>query len=66
MKLELWIRKIDQNKLFMFPTVEETLEECTITPFSVNVYDVQELAEEEFIELSNSVVAKTDFVKTLN
>ncbi len=98
MKLELWITKIDQNKLYMFPTLEETLEECTdeiemhgpikehlrsliveithyfpdindksfnltINPFSVNVYDVQESAQEEFIELSNSIVAKTDFVK---
>ena len=46
-----------------FQDINDKSFNLAINSFSVNVYDVQESAQEEFIELSNSIVAKTDFVQ---
>ncbi|KAK1346914.1 hypothetical protein QTO34_000774, partial [Cnephaeus nilssonii] len=47
MKLQLWQKKLDENKIYI--------------PFTVKVEDVPETAQEELIELINSDAARTDF-----
>ncbi|XP_070599912.1 protein FAM200C-like [Erythrolamprus reginae] len=100
MKLQLWQKKLAENKIYMLPTLSAFFEEHDIepderitmiisvkqhlhtlageissyfpnlpevpfalarSPFTVNVEDVPETAQEEFIELINSDAARTDF-----
>ncbi|XP_039178217.1 SCAN domain-containing protein 3-like [Crotalus tigris] len=100
MKLQLWQTKLDENKMYMLPTLSAFFEEHDIepderitmiisvkehlhvladeissyfpnlpdtpfalasSPFTVEVENVPETAQEEFIELINSDAARTDF-----
>lgn len=100
MKLQLWQKKLDENKMYMFPTLAAFLEEhniepheritavvsvkehldmlaCEISwyfpnlpevpfalarsPFTVKAEDVPETVQEEFIKLTDSDAARTDF-----
>ncbi|XP_032742843.1 protein ZBED8-like [Rattus rattus] len=100
MKLQLWQKKLDENKIYMLPTLSAFFEEHDVephkrttvvtsvkehldmlageiswyfpnlpdvpfalarNPFTVRAEDVPETAQDEFIELTNSDVARADF-----